>query len=150
MSLNVTWAFASGRPVFVPVHSEEEHQKAAEEPVEIYPEEEKKKTLNSGENIDSVQNAGGEIKGIVQATMATLCLAAGAYAVTVILKKRKHKQGLTLTEKGDNFHIYSRELEVTDMKNFYKLGYAIIAAGAVAVVAASFLNKRIAIVEDEE
>ena len=57
---------------------------------------------------------------------------------------------MTLTEKGDNFHIYSRELEVTDMKNFYKLGYAIIAAGAVAVVAASFLNKRIAIVEDEE
>ena len=69
----------------------EEPQKAAENPVEIYSEEEKKQTLNSGENIDSVQNTGGEIKGIVHATMATLCLAAGAYAVTVILKKRKHK-----------------------------------------------------------
>lgn len=36
------------------------------------------------------------------------------------------------------------------MKTFYKLGYAIIAAGAVAVAAASFLNKRITIVDDDE
>ena len=36
------------------------------------------------------------------------------------------------------------------MKKFYKIGYAIIAAGALAVAAASFLNKRIAIVDEDE